>query len=593
MYLEADLRRIFDGKRVLIAGMGREGKSALALLNRLGVCAAIDSADNDETTRTMLTDGNYDLVVKSPGIPMRVLQGMPSKTTVTSMTDIFLRVYGDQVVGVTGTKGKSTTSSLIYHILKEAGYNVLLGGNIGIPLFELIEQMSLSTIVVAELSCHQLEGIHRGPHIALLLNLFEEHLDHYDNYEAYKMAKMQIGLRQVDGDCFIYCNDNQELSSMVEKHRGQFRSSLAAYSLRDQSPYGEMPSQLPGDHNKSNIIAAATVAQQYFIDDNALRKAVANFTGLEHRLEYVGTYAGIRFYNDSISTIPAACEAAVRSLGNVQTLVLGGFDRGIDYGTLADFIASSSVENIALVGSAGERIGRLLDTSHPNHGKQLLHCNDYPQIVAWCFEVTAPGKACLLSPAAASYDTFKNFEERGQVFKQLVRRHVRQLLHAHPGLSGNECFAHDLIVRSLSVYPDCTIYPYLGGKPRGGLRPLTDDADGFFGRVDGYGIVAVFGDNKSAPTIAFRADTDALPIDEPATPAPTETNAPIPPIDPITPHTQRSPACDHRSQTPGVSHKCGHDGPSPPILPDKSEARSVILISSARLISTLSPTSCP
>ena len=568
MYLEADIKRIFDGKRVLIAGMGREGKSAFELLERLGVCLEVATAENNEEIRTMLTDSKFDMVIKSPGIPMMVVSDLCRKTEVTSMTDVFLRVYGDQVIGVTGTKGKSTTTSLIYNVFKTAGYNVLLGGNIGIPLFELVEKMDLSTIVVAELSCHQLEGIHRGPHIGVLLNLFQEHLDHYESYEGYKMAKMQIGLRQCDGDSFIYCKDNEELASMVEVCREQFRSQVQAYSADDEPLYGKVTSRLPGEHNRSNIEAVARVAQLYCIDGEVFKRAVTEFKGLEHRLEYVGAYKGIRFYNDSISTIPAACEAAVKAVGDVQTLILGGFDRGIDYSGLIDFVAESEVRNIAFVGEAGNRMYDLARSTQQSafDEKNIIRENDYRKIVDWCFKVTEPGKVCLLSPAAASYDSFKNFEERGRAFKDLVRCHVRHELHAHPGLSGNESYAHDMIVECLKAYKDCTVFKYVGGaeSAMSDAKDASGDGNEFLGRVSGYGVVAVFGDKPDVPTIALRADTDALPIDERAL---CSDGAHIDDVlemvdmsDSVEGQPRGLSPKGYCSTVRGVSHKCGHDG---------------------------------
>ena len=194
---------------------------------------------------------------------------------------------------------------------------------------------------MAELSCHQLEGIYTAPHVGILLNLFQEHLDHYESYLDYQMAKMQIGLRQTEGDYFIYCRDNKDLLSLIKKCDKGFRGEMIAYSVDDEPLYGAVTTRLPGDHNRSNIQAAALVAQLYCVEPDIFRKAVEDFKGLEHRLEFVGTYEGVRFYNDSISTIPAACEAAVSALGGVQTLIVGGFDRDIDYNGLADFLTAS------------------------------------------------------------------------------------------------------------------------------------------------------------------------------------------------------------------------------------------------------------
>ena len=175
---------------------------------------------------------------------------------------------------------------------------------------------------------------------------------------------------------------------------------------------------IQGSHNLCNCMAVFLVGHCYGIADDVTATAIANFKGLEHRLEFVATKNDITFYNDSISTIPEATIAAVEALGNVDTLILGGFDRGIDYTVLANFLSQASINNIAFVGNAGQRIYNLLGST--GYNKNYLLSNNYPEVVNWCFQHTAKGKICLLSPAASSYDMFKNFEERGQVFKQLI-----------------------------------------------------------------------------------------------------------------------------------------------------------------------------
>ena len=209
MFREDKLRALLEGRRILIAGYGREGKSAERLIQRLEPEAQYTIADGNEQIAAEAAK-DYDLIIKSPGVPMRVMGGVEC----SSLTDLFLQVYGDLTIGVTGTKGKSTTASLIHHLLPDS----ILAGNIGIPLFDILDDLREDSIVVAELSCHQLENIHRAPHIAVLLNLFQEHLDHYESYMDYKMAKMQIGLKQREGDHFFYCTDNEELDSLVESY---------------------------------------------------------------------------------------------------------------------------------------------------------------------------------------------------------------------------------------------------------------------------------------------------------------------------------------------------------------------------------------
>lgn len=424
------LRRILQDKKILIAGYGREGKSSHALLQKLFPGKPFDIAQNNEEIHSLLAQNSYDLILKSPGIPTFVFEGHCDLDIISSQTDLFLQAYGNQTIGISGTKGKSTTTSLIYHSLqwavntgKEVRISpkapvckkVILAGNIGIPLFDILDQINDSSIIVAEFSCHQLENIHRGPHIGILLNLFQEHLDHYHDYMGYKMAKMQMALRQIPGDHFFYSTDNVELADLVSQQR--ICSQLHPYALKDAEEVASLQSTLQGDHNRSNILVVWRALQLMQMDKNTFANALAAFSGLPHRLERVGEFAGITFYNDSISTIPAACEAAVKALGNVDTLILGGFDRGIDYAPLAAFLDATAIRNLVFVGKAGSRIHALLQ--HPEKYNILLEDN-YEKIVPWCFEHTAKGSICLLSPAAASYDAFKNFEHRGETFKRLV-----------------------------------------------------------------------------------------------------------------------------------------------------------------------------
>ena len=320
-------------------------------------------------------------------------------------------------IGVTGTKGKSTTASLIHHLLPGS----ILAGNIGIPLFDILDDLREDSIVVAELSCHQLENIHRGPHIAVLLNLFQEHLDHYENYLGYKMAKLQIALRQQPGDHFFYCTDNAELADLVAQHSAAIASVVHPYSINDVSVDEDTlldACPLDGEHNRSNALVACRVAQLLrpveTLHEMSLR--LATFQGLRHRMEKVGVYKGITWYDDSISTIPAAAIAAVKALGRVDTLILGGFDRGIDYSPLVDFLQQNPIKNVVFVGAAGRRIHSQFSILN----SQFLIEDDYTKIVPWCAAHTPQGGVVLLSPAAASYDAFKNFEHRGDFYREQI-----------------------------------------------------------------------------------------------------------------------------------------------------------------------------
>ena len=422
MYREDQLKTLLEGHKILIAGYGREGKSAERLIQRLvpdaqyTIATQVENGKWKTESGEWRTDWPFDMVIKSPGIPN--FQFSIFNFQLTSLTDLFLQVYGDLTVGVTGTKGKSTTASLIHHLLPGS----ILAGNIGIPLFDILDDIRDDSIVVAELSCHQLENIHRAPHISVLLNLFQEHLDHYEDYLGYKMAKFQIALRQHPGDHFFYCTDNQELHNLVCDNESAVLSTVHPYSLGDATDEERRlldACPLSGDHNRSNALVACRVASLVQRQPlSTFRFPLSTFQGLRHRLEKVGSYRGITWYDDSISTIPAAAIAAVRALGRVDTLILGGFDRGIDYSPLVDFLKETPLKNVVFVGKAGRRIYEELSACHLPLATLIE--DDYTKIVPWCAAHTPQGGVVLLSPAAASYDAFRNFEHRGDFFREQI-----------------------------------------------------------------------------------------------------------------------------------------------------------------------------
>ena len=411
MFREEQLKALLEGRKILIAGYGREGRSAERLINRLVPNTDYFVADGNEQIAAEAAKG-YDLIIKSPGVPMRVMGGVEC----SSLTDLYLQVYGDKTVGVTGTKGKSTTASLIHHLLPGS----ILAGNIGIPLFDILDDLREDSIVVAELSCHQLENIHHAPHISVLLNLFQEHLDHYENYMGYKMAKMQIGLRQRENDHFFYCSDNAELAELVGSlSMPGFIHPYSINNITDEERTLLEACPLEGEHNRSNALVACRVASLVTRQPiSTFNSQLSTFQGLHHRMERVGEYRGITWYDDSISTIPAAAIAAVKALGRVDTLILGGFDRGIDYSPLVDFLKEAHLRNVVFVGKAGKRIFNQLSTF--NFQFSTLIEDDYTKIVPWCAEHTPQGGVVLLSPAAASYDAFRNFEHRGDFYREQI-----------------------------------------------------------------------------------------------------------------------------------------------------------------------------
>ena len=435
-------------ERILILGFGREGKSTYQFIRKhlphLPLVIADENTDlktqlfeNDSYTKFIRynteteTFADYDIILKSPGICLKNKFGVIDASKISSQTDLFLQAFSQQCIGVTGTKGKSTTTTLLFHILKNLHPNTLLAGNIGIPLFDIIEQIDAETKIVIELSAHQLEFIHKSPHISILLNLFEEHLDHYNSYKDYILAKFNIARYQSDTDFFIYnANDSGTRSLLneisVKSHLLTFADSFVKdgcfYLKKDNNTLkiSEITDAFPlkGEHNLENVTAVLSALNcMENIDFQKINDLLYAFKPLPHRLELLGKIDGVFYYNDSISTIPQATIAAVKALKNVNTLILGGMDRGIDYTPLIDFLGKSEVENLLFTGDAGKRMMNLFEKSA---NKRFFLCASYPEIVEIAKKHTKKETICLLSPAAASYDQFKNFEHRGEVFRELV-----------------------------------------------------------------------------------------------------------------------------------------------------------------------------
>jgi UDP-N-acetylmuramoyl-L-alanine---L-glutamate ligase len=452
------LHQLMSGKRVLLLGFGREGQSSFALIREAlpGLRLAVADRNPEVGGNPLLhRDANvelilgenyleglnrFDLIVKTPGIRLSNLSYDVPREKITSQTDLFLRKYAPQVTGVTGTKGKSTTASLIYHILNSAGKDAVLLGNIGTPAFHYTGQISPATRIVFELSSHQLEYITKAPHTALLLNLYQEHLDAYASYEHYQEAKMNIVRNQEEGDFFIYNADDPLVNGHAKGFAGH--RALIPFSLRESpgnvtTGQGEevtirLPGKDPvhltgihnrylrGEHNLQNIMAAVTAAALAGATAHEIAEGLDSFKGLAHRMEYIGRYHDIDFYNDSIATIPEACMAAIRSIPGVDTLIAGGFDRGIDYSQLAAFLAAGNLRNIILLGAAGRRIGDHFE-KNMKHEKNVFYITRFDEFLPIALKYTRPGHVCLLSPAAASYDEFRSFEERGMRFAELVK----------------------------------------------------------------------------------------------------------------------------------------------------------------------------
>lgn len=462
----SDLLDRFRGKRILIWGYGREGKSTEDFFKAHPVAASVEVSEQkpDEIDLTP-----YDVVFKSPGIRLKypTLEGFaPAQSNqrvldemndgrgdhfrdewfdkLTSQTEFFISCFRDRVIGITGTKGKSTTTSLLWHVLDtcfrnrgrmDAGdsypdtlpTNAYLVGNIGVPCLDYFDDMANGNgIAVFELSCHQLAYSRVSPHVAIFLNLYEDHLDFYGDRATYFMAKRHITEFQTERDCLYLGEDVPELTTdatvrtVTERYTGQMK--------------------LLGEHNRLNAAFVRETASGCFgLPMEYVDRAISGFTGLSHRLEYIGSYGGIRYYDDSISTIPEASLQAIDSVPGIGTVLIGGMDRDIDYTPLVRAIPKMKDINFICMYASGERICRELtggaDAWLPGRAdaressapiseslKNVFYVPDLEAAVELARVVTPVDRACVLSPAAASYGYFKNFEERGDKFASLVKQ---------------------------------------------------------------------------------------------------------------------------------------------------------------------------
>ncbi|MCR4925683.1 MAG: UDP-N-acetylmuramoyl-L-alanine--D-glutamate ligase [Clostridiales bacterium] len=423
----------YSNRSVLILGFGREGRSTYEFIRKYLPEKDLTIADKnkieiDDNNVTLICGENYldcvnnfDLVMKSPGISFKDVK-VDENTEVTCQTDLFLRFSDCKAIGITGTKGKTTTSSLIYSVLKEAGFNTCLIGNIGVPVFEnLIGAEKLTAVI--EMSSHQLEFTRKSPHIAVLTNVYPEHLDHYNGFEGYVNAKLNIVRNQSVDDFFVYCPD-QDISQYIDFK--EIKSDITPVSYKKTSHsdfFNELfnsNEHLKGEHNKQDILFAYSVAKILGVSDEDILKGIKAFQGIPHRMEYVGTFKDIKFYNDCIATIPHAVICAVEALEDVDTLIIGGMDRGLDYSEFEQDLAKSKISNLICLPETGHNIADNLKKIE--NSLKIYKAKDLPDAVEKAYEVTQKGMTCLLSPAASSYNYYKNFEEKGTHYKNLVKQ---------------------------------------------------------------------------------------------------------------------------------------------------------------------------
>lgn len=439
--MQEKIINLFKDKKVAILGYGREGKSTYHFLRKhlkTQVLTIVDNnkdllANNEELQKDTYLEfvlGEkalehlevYDYIIKAPGVKFHNLDISRFQDKITSQLELILTYYRDNVIGITGTKGKSTTSTLIYEVLKKQGKNVYLVGNIGIPIFDYIDEYDENTILVTEIGAPQLEFVHHSPHISLVLNLFEEHLDFFHSKERYFETKMNVFKYQNSHDYGFYFGENKMLKEYVQK--GDYKAKLTDISKKmnirgtdvyydNQKIYNiENERHILGVHNLHNIFFVLALCMLMHLDIEEATKTINDFKGLEHRMEYVGLYNGVTYYNDAIATIPDACINAIETL-KPNTLIFGGMDRGIDYSKLIKYFNESDIENFICMPDTGFKIGKEIKNKCVYFVNTLKEAIDITKTI---------GRGiCLMSPAAPSYNAFKNFEEKGRQYKKIIK----------------------------------------------------------------------------------------------------------------------------------------------------------------------------
>lgn len=382
----------------------------------------------------------FDLIFRSPScMPTRkeLKQAEDSGAIVTSEIEMLMEIAPCKIVGITGSDGKTTTSTLIYEILKEAGYNVYLGGNIGTPLFTKLNDILPEDIIVLELSSFQLMNMTVSPDIAVITNITPNHLNLHSSYEEYIEAKKNIFRSQDENGILVLNYDNEITRECKQDANGKVvyfssKEKLDNGIIVDNDIIKECEDKLrkhivntkdinlKGMHNYENI-CAAYAATKTLVDTETALKAIKEFKGVEHRLEFIKEINGVKWYNDSIGTSPTRTIAGLNSFEEDIILIAGGYDKNLDYEPLAKPIVDK-VKGLILIGQTAEKIYEVVNKKLQEENKDLdiYICDEFSQTVQIANKIAKPGQIVLFSPASASFDMFENYAQRGKKFKELV-----------------------------------------------------------------------------------------------------------------------------------------------------------------------------
>ena len=442
-----------DMKRIVILGAGESGAGAAVLAKKQGFDVFVSdmsaiaekykkqldshaiSWEEGQHTASMIL--NADEIIKSPGIPdtaPMVAKAIDAGIPIISEIEFAGRYTHSKMVCITGSNGKTTTTSLIYHIFKEAGYDVGLAGNIGNSLALQVAEDPHDYYVI-ELSSFQLDNMYEfRANIAILLNITPDHLDRYDNcMQNYVDAKMRIIRNQTSEDAFIYWNDHPIIKRELEKYdikavqcpfsalkeNGSIGYIEAGqYKIEKPTPFNmeQEKLSLTGQHNVYNSLAAGIATEIAGIKNEVIRKSLSEFPGVEHRLEKVCSVRGVLYVNDSKATNVDACWYALESMKTKVVLIIGGKDKGNDYAPIIDLV-KEKCSALVYLGADNTKLHNTFDVL----GIPVRDTHSMPDCVAACYELAQPGETVLLSPCCASFDLFKNMEDRGEQFKHLAR----------------------------------------------------------------------------------------------------------------------------------------------------------------------------
>lgn len=455
-------------KKIVVLGLGVNNRHLVAYLLQAGFSLTVRDREavqesfeaefsdwNDQITWEVVKDitqklEDFEVIIRSPAIQLKTLKRYEEKGAfITSQTDLFFRICPAPIIGVTGTKGKGTTATLIYSLLK-GSYSkgkVYLGGNIGIDPFSFAPQLTPQDLVVLELSSAQLEGLSHSPHVAVLLRVSPDHLDYHATYAEYREAKANLLIHQKDSDVAVVNTHYPDMHFYLDKVKGK-RYTYSRHTPARQAAWAEVLEQkevvffqmesgiesfeitnrhLLGQHNLENILPAVLVAAYYGVPTKHMQEVVRTFPGLEHRLSFIGTAGGVDYYDDSIATTPESSQVAIESFpGRRIHLIAGGNDKGSTFTEWAAYAALHCATISVLPGEVSKRMERELRAALKRGGKAILLNRATNPVMETILSGIHPhlqkGDVVLLSPAARSGAPFKNYKERGEAFIAAIHK---------------------------------------------------------------------------------------------------------------------------------------------------------------------------